>query len=137
MGLPCLSAFTREDLKKAINTLKNKDVILIDTAGQSHLDKDRMKELGSLLKGSLAISSHLVLSATTEQRDMKEAAKSFAALKPETYVFTKLDETRRRGGIIDQVSDSQLPISYVTNGQRVPEDITPADKRSILRVVLG
>jgi len=137
MGLPCLSAFSREDLKKAIKTLENKDVILIDTAGQSHLDKDRMKELGRLMKGSLAISSHLVLSATTEQRDMKEAANSFAILKPESYVFTKLDETRRRGGIIDQVSDSQMPISYVTNGQRVPEDITPADKRSILRVVLG
>ena len=137
MGLPCLSAFSREDLKKAIKTLKNKDVILIDTAGQSHLDKDRMKELGRLMKGSLSISSHLVLSATTEQRDMKEAADSFAALKPESYVFTKLDETRRRGGIIDQVSDSQMPISYVTNGQRVPEDIIPADKRSILRFVLG
>ena len=132
-----MSAFSREDLKKAIRALKNKDVILIDTAGQSHLDKDRMKELGRLMKGSLDISSHLVLSATTEQRDMKEAANSFAALKPESYVFTKLDETRRRGGIIDQVSDSQIPISYVTNGQRVPEDIIPADKRNILRIVLG
>ncbi|HIJ55046.1 MAG TPA: flagellar biosynthesis protein FlhF [Deltaproteobacteria bacterium] len=137
MGLPCLSAFSGEDLKKAIKTLQNKDVVLIDTAGQSHLDKDRMKELGRLMKGSLSISTHLVLSATIEQRDMKEAADSFAVLKPESYVFTKLDETRRRGGIIEQICDSQMPISYVTNGQRVPEDIIPADKRSILRFVLG
>ena len=137
MGLPCLSAFSREDLIKAIQTFRNKDIILIDTAGQSHLDKDRMKELGRLMKGDLSISNHLVLSATTKQRDMKEVANSFAALKPESFVFTKLDETRRRGGIIDQVSESRLPISYVTNGQRVPEDIIPADKRSILRFVLG
>ena len=137
MGLPCMSAFSREDLIKAIKTLPNKDIILIDTAGQSHLDKDRMKELGRLMMGSLAITNHLVLSATTEQRDMKEATDSFAALKPESYVFTKLDETRRRGGIIDQVLDSQIPISYITNGQRVPGDIIPADKRTILRFVLG
>ncbi len=137
MGLPCLSAFAPKDLKKAIETLQNKDVVLIDTAGQSHLDKDRMKELSRFMKGNLSISSHLVLSATIEQRDMKEAADNFAAIKPESYVFTKLDETRRRGAIIDQVSDLKMPISFIANGQRVPEDIFPARKRNILKFVLG
>ena len=137
MGLPCLSAFTREDLNKSIQAMQNKDVVLIDTAGQSHLDKDRMKELGQLMKGKISISSHLVLSATIEQRDMKEAANSFAVLKPQSYVFTKLDETRRRGAIIDQVSELKMPISFITNGQRVPEDIVPAKKRNVLRFILG
>ena len=96
-----------------------------------------MKELGQIMKGNISISSHLVLSATIEQRDMKEAAKSFAVLKPQSYVFTKLDETRRRGAIIDQVSELKMPISFITNGQRVPEDIVPAKKRNVLRFILG
>ena len=136
MGLPCLSAFSRQDLQKAVKKMQHKDIVLIDTAGHSHLDKDRMKALGQLMRGQHAISHHLVLSATTERGDMKEAAENFALLKPKTYVFTKLDETRRRGTIIDQIMDVKLPISFFTDGQRVPEDIREASKGSLLRLIL-
>ena len=95
-----------------------------------------MKALSQLMNGQDAISNHLVLSATTERGDMKEAAENFAMLKPRTYVFTKLDETRRRGTIIDQVMDLKLPISFITNGQRVPEDIQIVNKGSLLRLIL-
>jgi flagellar biosynthesis protein FlhF len=136
MGLPCLSAFSRQDLQKAVQKMQHKDIVLIDTAGHSHLDKDRMKALGQLMRGQHAISHHLVLSATTERGDMKEAAQNFTLLKPKTYVFTKLDETRRRGTIIDQIMDVKLPISFFTNGQRVPEDIREANKGNLLRLIL-
>jgi len=136
MGLPCLSAFTCEDLQKAVEKMRHKDIVFIDTAGHSHLDTDRMKELGRLMKGPDAISSHLVLSATTERGDMKEIVENFAPLKPCTYIFTKLDETRRRGIIIDQIMDRKLPVSFVTNGQRVPEDIQNVNKGSLLRLIL-
>jgi flagellar biosynthesis protein FlhF len=136
MGLPCLSAFSSQDLHRAVLKMQHRDIVLIDTAGQSHLDKDRMKALSQLMNGQHAISNHLVLSATTERGDMKEAAENFAVLKPRTYVFTKLDETRRRGTIIDQVMDLKLPISFVTNGQRVPEDIQTVNKESLLRLIL-
>ncbi|MBW1960819.1 MAG: flagellar biosynthesis protein FlhF [Deltaproteobacteria bacterium] len=136
MGLPCLSAFSRQDLQKAVKQLQHKEIVLIDTAGQSHLDKDRMKALSRLMKGQPAISNHLVLSATTERGDMKEAAENFSILNPRTYVFTKLDETRRRGTIIDQVLEFKLPVSFITDGQRVPEDIQAANKESLLRLIL-
>ncbi|MBW1993418.1 MAG: protein FlhF, partial [Deltaproteobacteria bacterium] len=89
-----------------------------------------------LMKGQPAISNHLVLSATTERGDMKEAAENFSILNPRTYVFTKLDETRRRGTIIDQVLEFKLPVSFITDGQRVPEDIQAANKESLLRLIL-
>jgi flagellar biosynthesis protein FlhF len=136
MGLPCLSAFTPRELKMAVQKMRDKEIILIDTAGQSHLDKDRMKELGRFMEGAHEISSHLVLSATTERNDMKEAAKNFSILQPETYLFTKLDETSRRGAIIDQVAQLKMPISFMTNGQRVPEDILIATRKNILKFIL-
>ena len=137
MGLPCLSAFTPRELQMAVGKMRDKDIVLIDTAGQSHLDRDRMKALRQLMEGAHEVSSHLVLSVTTEPQDMKEVARNFSILHPETYIFTKLDETRRRGTIIDQVLRLKMPISFVTDGQRVPEDILTASKRNILKLILG
>jgi flagellar biosynthesis protein FlhF len=137
MGLACLPAFSPEEFGKALSHFENLDVILVDTAGQSHLDLTRMRELSRLMEGGGTMSCHLVLSATAKPEDMREAAKNFATLSPESYVFTKVDETRTRGGLIDQVMDLRLPVSFITNGQRVPEDIMGATKRRILDLVLG
>lgn len=135
IGLPCITAFTKEDLQKAAGKMRNRDVILVDTAGQNHLDKKRMEILRYFLSGDPSISCHLVLSATTKREDMKDAAMHFSQLKPKTYIFTKADETKQRGGIIDQVLDMKLPVSFVTNGQKVPEDILPATRKNLSQLV--
>ncbi|MFH0730494.1 MAG: flagellar biosynthesis protein FlhF [Pseudomonadota bacterium] len=137
MGLPCLPAFSAEDFQHALGRMENRDIILVDTAGQSHLDMGRMRELGRLMAGETVIANHLVLSATIKREDMLEAAKNFSVLSPRSYVFTKVDETRTRGGLIDQVMDLSLPVSYITNGQRVPEDIMGATQKRILQLVIG
>lgn len=137
MGLPCLPAFSAEDFQYALARMENREIILVDTAGQSHLDLDRMRELGRLMAGDTEISNHLVLSATAKREDMQEAARNFFMLSPKSYVFTKVDETRTRGGLIDQVLELKLPISYITNGQRVPEDIMTATQKRILQLVIG
>lgn len=137
MGLPCLPAFSRRDLETAVRKMEGRDIVLIDTAGQSHLDRDRLSELCRLMEGNLSISSHLVLSTTTKMQDMREAADNFAILDPKTYVFTKVDETKRNGSIVDQVLTLKMPVSFVTNGQKVPEDIMPADKKKILKLILN
>ena len=137
MGIPCLSAFSRDDLAKALDTMKTQDVILIDTAGQSHRDIKRLKELAELLPEELSIDTHLVLSATTKPDDMKDAANNFSILHPKSYVFTKIDETQAHGGLIDQVMALSLPVSYITNGQRVPEDIMAATRKRIVNMLFG
>ena len=137
MGLPCLPAFSQEDLREALSRMGNRDIILVDTAGQSHLDMDRMRELGRLLASGEEIRTHLVLSATVKREDMREAAENFATLSPVSYVFTKVDETRTRGGLLDQLMDRNLPVSFVTNGQRVPEDIMNATRKRMLQLILG
>ncbi|OQY12759.1 MAG: flagellar biosynthesis protein FlhF [Desulfobacteraceae bacterium 4572_19] len=136
MGLPCLPAFTCRDLQLALRKMEGLDIILIDTAGHSHLDETRMTELGKFIDGSHSISTHLVLSATIDKLDMKDATENFAVLNPKSYLFTKVDETKRCGTIIDQVINQKMPISFITNGQRVPEDIMTATKKNILELIL-
>ncbi len=136
MGLPCLSAFSKEDLSSALKKLADRDVILIDTAGQSHRDMGRLEELRELLDGAFSIDTHLVLSAATKPEDMAAAANNFSVLKPSSYVFTKVDETGSRGGLVDQMLNLKLPVSFITNGQRVPEDIFIPTRRRVLKLVL-
>lgn len=137
IGIPFITAFSLEDIGRAVKKMQTRDVVLIDTAGMSHLDAVRLKELAKLLDLYPEISTQLVLSATTRSLDMKEIANHFSIVNPKSYVFTKLDETRRCGGIIDQVLNLQLPVSFITNGQKVPEDIVEATKRGISRMVLN
>jgi flagellar biosynthesis protein FlhF len=137
IGIPFVTAFSLDDLGRAVNKMQSRDVVLIDTAGMSHLDAGRLKEMAALLYRYPEISTQLVLSATTRSLDMKEIVDHFSIVNPKSYVFTKLDETRRCGGIIDQVLNFRLPVSFITNGQKVPEDIVEATKRGISRMVLN
>jgi len=117
--------------------MKSMDMVLIDTAGHSHFDKVKIDEILKLIHTDFAISTHLVLSVTSESTIMKDAAAAFCAFNPDTLVFTKIDETKRCGKILDQVSDIKLPVSLITNGQRVPEDLIVPDRGKLLKIILG
>lgn len=134
MGIQCMAAFSREELASAIDRMQNKDVILVDTAGCNHFDKNRMQELSDLVL-CCGVSSILVLSATTSREDMLEAARHYSVFNPSSYIFTKLDETCRPGVILDQVMDMRLPVSFLTNGQKVPDDLVAATRKKIMGMV--
>jgi len=136
LGIPCFQAFKRKDLLFALRNLEACDVILIDTAGRSQYDNSRIAELKTMLAGDLAISSHLLLSVGTMQSEMIKTAISFAPLNFQTYIFTKTDEAERFGSVINQITRLKLPISYITTGQNVPEDIERANKKHILNLLL-
>ncbi len=137
MELLCVPAFSSQDLTCALDRMKSMDMILIDTAGHSHFDKPKIDEILQLIQTDFAISTHLVLSVTSESYIMKEAASAFLVFNPETLIFTKIDETRRCGKILDQACDINLPVSLVTNGQRVPENLIVPDKGKLLKIILG
>lgn len=136
IGIPCIPAFTAEDLKKALNKLSSMDYVLIDTAGQSHLDTVRMVELKKTLCAVPGITRHLVISASMGRLDMKEAVQRFDLLEPSSYVFSKVDETNRCGRIVDQMMDHKMPLSFITNGQEVPEDLIVASPKHVLQLLL-
>lgn len=135
MGIQCMAAFSREDLALAMSKMEGKDVILIDTAGYSHFDTQKMNEISDLIQRDDDISSLLVLSATTSREDMLEASKRYAALNPSAYIFTKLDETCRPGVILDQILDMRMPVAFMTNGQKVPDDLVAATRKKIMGFV--
>jgi flagellar biosynthesis protein FlhF len=137
MGLLCVPAFSSQDLSCALDRMKSMDMVLIDTAGHSHFDKPKIDEILQLIQTDFRISTHLVLSVTSESTIMKDAASAFSVFDPDTIVFTKIDETKRCGKILDQVSEVKLPVSLITNGQRVPEDLIVPDRGKLLKVILG
>ena len=136
MGIPCVPAFSRQDLSTALDRMKSMDMVLIDTAGHSHYDKAKIDEILELIRNDFKISVHLTLSVTSELINMKEAASAFSVFNPDTYVFTKIDETKRCGKILDQLASFDLPVSLVTNGQKVPEDLILPDNHELLKIIL-
>ena len=137
LGIPCFQAFKRKDLLFAIKRMEGRDVVLIDTAGQSQYDMSRIEELRKMIPGDLSITTHLLLGISTTGVEMNETAVNFSPLKYQSYIFTKKDEAQKCGSIINQIMKSKLPVSYVTTGQNVPEDIEKADKEKILKWIVS
>ena len=137
MGISCLPAFTPEDFQVALKKMQHHEIILIDTAGHSHFDETGMAELKSFFEKDSGMSSHLVMSANMDRFDMADAVACFGMFQPESFIFTKLDETRRRCMIIEQSLDKDLPISFITNGQNVPDDIVVATPGKIVKLIFA
>jgi flagellar biosynthesis protein FlhF len=137
LGIPCFTAFNRAELEFALRRMKEKDVILMDTAGHGHYDVKRIEGLRELIGSYITVRTHLVLSTVTNELEMERAAENFGRLKFSSYIFTKTDETQARGVIINQLFRLRMPISFITTGQRVPEDIFRATRSGILHLLFN
>jgi flagellar biosynthesis protein FlhF len=135
LGIPFMPAFDRAELEKVLSRMRSRDVILIDTAGVGSYDAEKINELKKIISDSVSVSCHLVMSLTSSRENLKEASLKFSELSPCSYVFTKIDETKIKGHILDQIDYMNLPVSFVTNGQRVPEDIEKATSKLILKKI--
>ena len=126
LGLPLEIVYSSDALQQAIKKHSDKKLILIDTAGRSQYNDFQMKELCDLLSGDSDIEKHLVLSSTTKNRDAEEILAKFGPCQPERVIFTKTDETSSLGLLLNLLYKRKIALSYVTNGQSVPDDIIPA-----------
>ena len=89
------------------------------------------------LKISPYIERHLVLSATTKKRDAADIIEKFSVCNPNRLVLTKTDETSSTGALLDLLREKNIPMSYITHGQSVPDDILPASPDSMADVLLN
>lgn len=137
LGVPCFQAFQRKDLDAALKRMNNRDVVLIDTAGQSQYDQMRLSELRTMLNGNQEIRSHLLLSVATSEAEMSAATLKFRCLGYDSLIFTKFDEAELRGAVFNHVMQHGLPISFITTGQNVPEDIEAAEQRRIVKWIFN
>ncbi len=128
MGIPVSSVETFDDLKKTIAMYaQDVDLILVDTIGKSPREYMRLAEMKELLTAcGHDADTHLALSATTKASDMREILQQFEPFGYRSVIVTKLDETVRVGNIISILSEKGKAVSYLTDGQRVPQDISRA-----------
>ncbi len=137
LRLPFEIAADAETLKKVIDRHQDRDLLLIDTAGRNPHRRDQLEEMKGILNADPRIENHLVLSATTKDADLAAIVQQFSVLPIRSYVFTKIDETEEYTALFNQVLRYKRPLSYFTNGQKVPEDIELATKSRVASLVLN
>ena len=130
MDLPMSVVESTDQMRGAIDQLGDVDLILIDTAGRSPKGDMSIAGLAELLRTAQPDETHLVISATSTAAVVQSALDGFAAARPTAAILSKLDETPYTAGVLSALTSSRdrlgLPISYVTNGQHVPDDIAVA-----------
>lgn len=136
IGLPLRVATGPDDLLSALEAQADCDIVLIDTPGRSQHDAGRLGELQALVHVSKPHETHLVLSATSSETVLERAASRFAAASPQRVVFTKLDEAVHLGPMFNVLRRMDLPLSFVTTGQDVPDDIERANAERLARLLL-
>jgi flagellar biosynthesis protein FlhF len=137
IDLPMEVVSTPREMRQAVERFANLDLILMDTAGRSPRDEVKIQELKNMLAEAEADEVHLVLSSVNSLENLKKTAKQFADVGVTALVLTKLDEATGLGNLVPLLRSCRLPLSYVTNGQNVPDDIEAADRRQLTRSILG
>ncbi len=118
--------FSPDEVPDALNSCGNSDIILVDTAGRSQKNDKHLHELKELMDALNPDEIHLVLGATTKYSDLKNTIEKFSIVKINRLLFSKIDETLRLGNVFSVTNDFKIPVSYLTFGQSVPDDIEPA-----------
>ena len=144
LGVPLNVIYSADELldtiKKQVRENEELDVILVDTIGFSHKNEEQRqdtKKLISALDNVYDSEVYLVLSATTKQRDLVDIADSYMEFTKFNLIFTKLDETECLGNIFNLKMHTNAPLSYVTIGQNVPDDIEILNTQKLVKQLLG
>jgi flagellar biosynthesis protein FlhF len=137
IDLPMKVVTSPREMRRALDELAGLDLVLIDTAGRSPRDELKIQELKSLLAEAQVDEVHLVLSLVASARSLEATAEKFAPAGATAMILTKLDEAVGMGTLLSVARRVPLPLSYLTTGQDVPDDIEHAQPRRISRLVLG
>jgi flagellar biosynthesis protein FlhF len=135
--VPFQVVFNLNDMEKALEKLKYCDIILIDTTGRNSKNLMQLSELRAYIDKADTTNINLVISATTKNKDMDAIISGYKALNYNNLIITKLDETTTYGSLLNAVDSSRKPISYVTTGQTVPDDILQISPKEIANLILG
>lgn len=136
IGVPLDIVYTPQELKEAIARHRDKDLILVDTAGRSPKNQQQLQELQELLAVEPAMQVYLVMSTTTKYKEALDVVTRFSVCSPTKYLFTKIDEAANLGTIINLLYRFPVSLSYITTGQNVPDDIEIADPQKLVNMIL-
>ena len=136
LKVPLIPVLTPEEMRNALERMIDLDLVLIDTAGRSQNDDLRMAELREFLQVAEPDQVHLVLSTTSREATIRETIEKFKVMGAEHLIFTKLDEAVGFGVILNVLKTVNMRLSYLTNGQSVPDDIEIGSASRVARLIL-
>ncbi|MBM0636567.1 flagellar biosynthesis protein FlhF [Campylobacter hepaticus] len=137
MKLPIIDSIEPKDLNEAIKSLNNCEIILVDTIGNSQYDQNKLAKTKEFLMNSNAqIDVNLVVSANTKHEDLIEIYTNFSFLDIDTLIITKFDETKVFGNIFSLIYETNIPISFFSTGQEVPDDLQVANSDFLVHCIL-
>jgi flagellar biosynthesis protein FlhF len=137
IDLPMEVVATPREMRDAVARLSDQDVVFIDTAGRSPQNDLQIQELKVMLSEARTDEVHLVLSSVASNANLSNIARRFRGVGISSVILTKLDESESMCELIPFFRQEQLPISYMTNGQCVPDDIQVAQRSSLVNGLLG
>jgi flagellar biosynthesis protein FlhF len=137
IDLPMEVVATPREMREAVARMSHLDLVLMDTAGRSPRDEVKIQELKSMLAEAEPDEVHLVLSSTAGAKNLVSTAEKFADVGTTAMVLTKLDEAQSLGHLVSLVRECKLPVSYLTDGQNVPDDIQVAERAAMAEMLLG
>jgi flagellar biosynthesis protein FlhF len=135
MGVRMEVASTKEGLQKALHIFSDKDIILVDTPGRPNADNGYSSLLGNLLQNR-DVETNLLISATSSEDNMKEIVNRYSPFGYENMIITKIDESRRFGILYDVIKKAGKPVTYLTCGQNVPQDIEEVTPSGIANLIM-
>ena len=131
LGIAVHEADSAQGLALVLERLRDYKLVLIDTAGLGQRDRNLVGQL-NWLRASGQVKTLLCLPANSHFADLDEVVRRFSTVQPQGVVLTKLDETGRLGSALSVVVDHQLPMAWVTDGQRVPDDLHRANSAHLV-----
>ena len=137
MNIPIYAVNNLREFKQIIAADKS-EIIMVDTSGRSHRNDMKISEIKNFVDAmEYDCEKVLCVSANTKKNDLNDVFRAFDVIHFDSIVITKVDETSYIGNVIDIADKYNKPISYVTNGQEVPNDIFIADADKIVDMMIG
>lgn len=140
LEIPFRIIYAIEDVERSLLDFKDYDYVLVDTAGHSHHNAEQREVMNGFIHSVDGIAEKevfLVLSATTKYRDLLSIADTYSSMTDYKLIFTKLDETTTLGNLLNLKLHTGAPLSYVTCGQNVPDDIEEFNPQKTVKQLLG
>ena len=136
MDIPAIVSITKDDFAAAFKDFGDMDYIFIDTVGRSQKDIQRLNDIFGMFKNSSDLHISLVLAVNTKEKDSFEIYDKFSKLLIDDFIFTKVDETNTPGTMLNLSVKLKKPVSYVSIGQDVPDDIIKAEPLKISSLIV-
>ena len=137
IGVSLDVVLTPKELREAVRRNSEKELLFIDTAGRSQQDQTRLVELKNFIESAEPDENHLLISATTDKDEVFNIIDKFGDTGVSSFIFSKIDECTNPGMIFNVLASCDKPVSYLTTGQDVPDDIEVASEKGLLNLLFG